>query len=124
MRELRPYDIVHCVFKYAGIVIHPCHMALIEVQDRRENRSGRYAQIVYILHRKGHRESGEGSCWVCAFAMLGFRASRAFHTTVRRATRRTPTLPRIYRYWIDVHGQLFLYDTVPKNLTSCAYAAY
>jgi len=33
-------------------------------------------------------------------------------------------LPRIYRYWIDVHGQLFLYDTVPKNLTSCAYAAY
>ena len=48
MHELRPYDIVHCVFKYAGIVIHPCHMALIEVQDRRENRSGRYAQIVYI----------------------------------------------------------------------------
>ena len=25
----------------------------------------------------------------------------------------------MYRYWIDVHGQLFLYDTVPKNLTSC-----
>lgn len=30
-----------------------------------------------------------------------------------------PQLPRIYRYWVDVHGQLFLYDTVPKNLTSC-----
>ncbi|WFD26923.1 hypothetical protein MNAN1_001912 [Malassezia nana] len=28
-------------------------------------------------------------------------------------------LPRLYRYWVDVHGQLFLYDTVPKNLTSC-----
>ena len=26
---------------------------------------------------------------------------------------------RAYRYAIDTHGQLFLYDTVPKNLTSC-----
>lgn len=26
---------------------------------------------------------------------------------------------RVYRYVIDVHGQLFLHDTVPKNLTSC-----
>ncbi|KDN52637.1 hypothetical protein K437DRAFT_254041 [Tilletiaria anomala UBC 951] len=26
---------------------------------------------------------------------------------------------RLYRYVIDVHGQLFLHDTVPKNLTSC-----
>ena len=34
MHELRPYDIVHCVFKYAGIVIHPCHMALIEAARR------------------------------------------------------------------------------------------
>ena len=31
----------------------------------------------------------------------------------------TAPLPRVYRYWVDVHGQLFLYDTVPKNLTSC-----
>lgn len=26
---------------------------------------------------------------------------------------------RAYRYAIDTHGQLFLHDTVPKNLTSC-----
>lgn len=26
---------------------------------------------------------------------------------------------RVYRYVVDVHGQLFLHDTVPKNLTSC-----
>lgn len=26
---------------------------------------------------------------------------------------------RVYRYVLDVHGQLFLHDTVPKNLTSC-----
>lgn len=25
----------------------------------------------------------------------------------------------MYRYVVDVHGQLFLHDTVPKNLTSC-----
>ncbi|CAO1613265.1 unnamed protein product [Sympodiomycopsis kandeliae] len=24
----------------------------------------------------------------------------------------------MYRYYIDIHGQMFLYDTVPKNLTS------
>ncbi|WFD23002.1 hypothetical protein MEQU1_001686 [Malassezia equina] len=40
---------------------------------------------------------------------------RALHTSSQRGA----PLPRIYRYWIDVHGQLFLYDTVPKNLTSC-----
>ena len=61
MRELRPYDIVHCMLKYAGIFIHPCHMALIEVQDCCENRRGRYAQIVYILYCEGHRESGEAA---------------------------------------------------------------
>lgn len=27
--------------------------------------------------------------------------------------------PRFYRYAVDVHGQLFLHDTTPKNLTSC-----
>ncbi|GAC98097.1 hypothetical protein PHSY_005686 [Pseudozyma hubeiensis SY62] len=26
---------------------------------------------------------------------------------------------RVYRYVVDVHGQLFIHDTVPKNLTSC-----
>ncbi|KAJ1042363.1 hypothetical protein NDA10_002286 [Ustilago hordei] len=26
---------------------------------------------------------------------------------------------RVYRYVVDVHGQLFLHDTIPKNLTSC-----
>jgi hypothetical protein len=26
---------------------------------------------------------------------------------------------RYYRYAVDVHGQLFLHDTTPKNLTSC-----
>ncbi|PWN52993.1 hypothetical protein IE53DRAFT_228848 [Violaceomyces palustris] len=26
---------------------------------------------------------------------------------------------RAYKYFVDVHGQLFLHDTVPKNLTSC-----
>ncbi|WFD33668.1 hypothetical protein MCUN1_000481 [Malassezia cuniculi] len=43
--------------------------------------------------------------------MLHACAARAYSTGRR--------VPRIYRYWIDVHGQLFLYDTVPKNLTSC-----
>lgn len=42
---------------------------------------------------------------------------RALHTSTQRAR----MTPRIYRYWIDVHGQLFMYDTVPKNLTSCKY---
>lgn len=46
--------------------------------------------------------------------MWRIAAVRAYSTGRRRA-------PRIYRYWIDVHGQLFLYDTVPKNLTSCAF---
>ncbi|EPQ27902.1 uncharacterized protein PFL1_04646 [Pseudozyma flocculosa PF-1] len=31
----------------------------------------------------------------------------------------TPTPLRVYRYVVDVHGQLFLHDQVPKNLTSC-----
>ncbi|KAI3627043.1 hypothetical protein CBS14141_001044 [Malassezia furfur] len=46
---------------------------------------------------------------------------RAVLTTPRlcRGYASAPQLPRFYRYWIDVHGQLFLYDTVPKNLTSC-----
>ncbi|GAK66206.1 uncharacterized protein PAN0_012d4428 [Moesziomyces antarcticus] len=36
-----------------------------------------------------------------------------------KATKATPTGFRVYRYVVDVHGQLFLHDTVPKNLTSC-----
>lgn len=35
------------------------------------------------------------------------------------STPRAEKSPRVYRYAIDVHGQLFLHDTVPKNLTSC-----
>lgn len=31
--------------------------------------------------------------------------------------RKPPT--RLYKYAVDVYGQLFLHDTVPKNLTSC-----
>ncbi|UZJ52156.1 hypothetical protein CBS101457_001476 [Exobasidium rhododendri] len=38
---------------------------------------------------------------------------RCFSTTSRRDA------TRYYRYVIDVHGQLFLHDTTPKNLTSC-----
>ena len=34
--------------------------------------------------------------------------------------RRQQRVPKhLYRYVIDVHGQLFLHDTTPKNLTSC-----
>ncbi len=36
-----------------------------------------------------------------------------------KPTKATPTGFRVYRYVVDVHGQLFLHDTVPKNLTSC-----
>lgn len=43
--------------------------------------------------------------------------------TTRRLTKESlgdATSPfRVYRYVVDVHGQLFLHDTVPKNLTSC-----
>ncbi|WFD19389.1 hypothetical protein MCAP1_001619 [Malassezia caprae] len=49
--------------------------------------------------------------WRCG----AFAGRRALHTSSVRGA----PLPRMYRYWIDVHGQLFLYDTVPKNLTSC-----
>ena len=41
------------------------------------------------------------------------RLQRHFGTTSQRHT------PRFYRYNVDVHGQLFLHDTTPKNLTSC-----
>ena len=34
-------------------------------------------------------------------------------------TSSTRNATRFYRYAIDVHGQLFLHDTTPKNLTSC-----
>lgn len=55
-------------------------------------------------------------------------ARRAFTTCCRRSfstsssfsidrTKKQPS--RYYRYAIDVHGQLFLHDTTPKNLTSC-----
>ncbi|EST09291.1 Protein of unknown function DUF4505 [Kalmanozyma brasiliensis GHG001] len=46
---------------------------------------------------------------------------RAITTTFARASKTTSTGPpfRVYRYVVDVHGQLFLHDTVPKNLTSC-----
>jgi hypothetical protein len=40
-------------------------------------------------------------------------ACRQFATSSRRHA------SRFYRYAIDVHGQLFLHDTTPKNLTSC-----
>lgn len=48
---------------------------------------------------------------------------RALSTSARcaSAVKRPTKLPRIYRYWIDVHGQLFMYDTTPKNLTSCTF---
>lgn len=54
-------------------------------------------------------------------------ASRASQLVARRccfstssAACNSPPKPfRCYRYAIDVHGQLFLYDTKPKNLTSC-----
>lgn len=51
---------------------------------------------------------------------------RALHTSARctAASQRQTKVPRIYRYWIDVHGQLFMYDTVPKNLTSCTCATF
>lgn len=46
---------------------------------------------------------------------LTSRLSRAFCTSLTVTERK----PRVYRYAIDVHGQLFLHDTTPKNLTSC-----
>lgn len=42
----------------------------------------------------------------------GLHTSSVIGSSQRRA-------PRMYRYVQDVHGQLFLHDTVPKNLTSC-----
>lgn len=47
---------------------------------------------------------------------------RGFFTTpkhVNTAGSSTESALRVYRYVVDVHGQLFLHDTVPKNLTSC-----
>lgn len=42
----------------------------------------------------------------------GFKTSAKPFAAVRSSI-------RVYRYVIDVHGQLFLHDTIPKNLTSC-----
>lgn len=57
---------------------------------------------------------------------LAYRPGRAlgrclFTTPKRAETTKTGTASalRVYRYVVDVHGQLFLHDTVPKNLTSC-----
>ncbi|WFD30180.1 hypothetical protein MSPP1_001197 [Malassezia sp. CBS 17886] len=55
----------------------------------------------------------------CAAYVTRGSARSTYATAGSPSPARPPRLPRIYRYWIDVHGQLFLYDTVPKNLTSC-----
>lgn len=48
---------------------------------------------------------------------------RCYHASSSRADKTQNTTRssafRVYRYVVDVHGQLFLHDTVPKNLTSC-----
>ncbi|SPO29604.1 uncharacterized protein UTRI_05426 [Ustilago trichophora] len=49
------------------------------------------------------------------------KRDRYLSTTPKQASKgESSSSPfRVYRYVIDVHGQLFLHDTVPKNLTSC-----
>ncbi|SJX64788.1 uncharacterized protein SRS1_15213 [Sporisorium reilianum f. sp. reilianum] len=50
------------------------------------------------------------------------KPQRCFSATARHAIPAegsTKSAPRVYRYVVDVHGQLFLHDAVPKNLTSC-----
>lgn len=51
----------------------------------------------------------------------GSCCQRAFSCSsrVNRSETQRRKAPRMYRYVQDVHGQLFLHDTVPKNLTSC-----
>lgn len=41
------------------------------------------------------------------------------HSYSRTSASETTAAFRVYRYVVDVHGQLFIHDTVPKNLTSC-----
>lgn len=45
--------------------------------------------------------------------------SISFRRQFSNSTRIQAHVPRFYRYAVDVHGQLFLHDTKPKNLTSC-----
>lgn len=100
--------------------IDPLDMPLIEVQYHGDDGRGGYAQVVHVAHAKAvHRGRG----WRTVSVRQSIMWMRVRHTFARALSTTAPrrSLPRIYRYWIDVHGQLFLYDTVPKNLTSCRY---